>query len=647
MRFPRNGRRGSTLLTALAVTLAMILMAGQASAVRVCTYNIQDWPNDSGTKLPLLRTIMDSVDADVIVCQEFGSIQARNLFYTGVLEVIAPGEYWIMPFVNGPDTDNACFYKTAVLDSVSSDTINTDVRLTNVYGFRLDGYAASEAEFTILSTHLKAGSSSSDQSTRLDQTTDIRGYLNDYPSDSNFMVAGDFNIRASSEASYQMLIGYQVDNDGRSKDPVNSGGTWHDNWNYRALFTQATTTDWGGMDDRFDFILCSYALDDGEGLSYEDGTYWAFGNDAARINQAINDPANQVVSAAMADALAGASDHLPVILELQVPAKIDAPTTIPFGDAIVGSTATETLLVANIASAPSDDLEYTLMASTGFTAPGSIYLVGANQSLGHNITMDAGSVGTRAGIIDIDSNDMDNPIWTVNLSGTVVDHAVPSLDDTAVVLAETLDFGTHNYGEFASETLAVYNKDHTTLQALLDVYDAEIAGGEGRFSFDGGFSPATVGGAAAEYSLSFDDDGADDETLYSATLTLSTRDDADVTGGTTLDDLTVELRAYVSTGTGVPEAPTAFALGRPTPNPFLRTTSLSLSLPTSADAVVEVYDVTGRLVATLADGPLPAGESRLTWDGRDRDGREVASGIYFCRAQVGVWTGSTKVIYLR
>jgi len=650
MRFPRSSRAGTTRAAAaiaLLAILAVVAPTHQASAVRVCTYNIENWSDNSSTRLPLLRTIMDSVDADLIVCQEFQSIQARNLFYTDVLEVVAPGEYWIMPFVNGPDTDNACFYKTAVLDSISSDTINTDVRLTNVYGFRLDGYSSSDAELTILSTHLKAGSSSSDQSTRLDQTTDIRDYLNDYPANSNFMVAGDFNIRSSSEASYQMLIGFQVDNDGRSKDPINSGGTWHDNWSYRDLFTQATTSDWGGMDDRFDFILCSYALDDGEGLSYVSDTYWAFGNDAARINQAINDPPNEAVPAAMADALEGASDHLPVILELQVPPRIDAPTSVSFGDVIVGTAATETLAVSNVAPSPSDDLEYTLSAPVGFTAPGNIYLIDAGQTLEHELTMDTGSPGTQSGDLAINSNDLDVPTWSVGLSGTVLDHAQPSLEQFSSVLAETLDLGLVDPGDLKVDTLDVFNRGYSGLQALLDVYDAEIVGGEGRFSFVGGFAPESAGADPATFELAFDATGAADETLYEATLTLSTRDCPDVSGGTTLDDLTVFLRAYVQSGTDVPEAPVALNLSRAMPNPFHSETSVRLSLPEPGDATVEVYDVSGRRVATLANGPLPAGTVRLDWNGRDEGGREVASGIYFCRAQVGSWTGSTKVIHLR
>ena len=151
---------------------------------------------------------------------------------------------------------------------------------------RLDRIGRNEAEFTILSTHLKAGTSGSDEADRLAMTTVIRNYLNDYPADSNFMVAGDFNIRTASESCYQMLTGFQADNDGRSKDPISAEGYWHDNSSYRFIHTQATQLEWGGMDDRFDFILVSFALDDGDGLSYSDGTYEAFGNDGAHLNLA-------------------------------------------------------------------------------------------------------------------------------------------------------------------------------------------------------------------------------------------------------------------------------------------------------------------------------------------------------------------------
>ena len=266
----RNGFSRYVLAT-LALALMTLAAAQPAAAVRVCSYNAENWPNDYLTRAPEFSTVLAEIDPDVIVLQEVESQLSVAHFYNYVLQDYAPGEYWLMPFANGPDTDNACFYKTAVVDSIFSEQLYTDTRWTSVYRFRLDGHTSSEAEFTILSTHLKAGSSSSDEQRRLDMTIRIRDYLNDYPADSNFMVAGDFNVYTSAETAYQMLIGWQSDNDGRSKDPINTGGAWHDNYSYRYVHTQATQTAWGGMDDRFDFVLASYALDDGDGLSYVSG----------------------------------------------------------------------------------------------------------------------------------------------------------------------------------------------------------------------------------------------------------------------------------------------------------------------------------------------------------------------------------------
>ncbi len=74
---------------------------------------------------------------------------------------------------------------------------------------------------------------------------------------------------------------------------------------------------------------------------------------------------------------------------------------------------------------------------------------------------------------------------------------------------------------------------------------------------------------------------------------------------------------------------------------------LELSLPRQSSVFVSVYDVSGRLVAEIEDGILPAGTHALSWNGRTDDGGPVASGIYFVRAQVDDRTLSAKVAILR
>ena len=77
--------------------------------------------------------------------------------------------------------------------------------------------------------------------------------------------------------------------------------------------------------------------------------------------------------------------------------------------------------------------------------------------------------------------------------------------------------------------------------------------------------------------------------------------------------------------------PADFALHPAYPNPFNAEVALSFDLPQAAAVALVLYDALGRPVRHLVDGPLAAGRYRFVWDGRDQDGRVVASGIYFYR----------------
>ena len=99
----------------------------------------------------------------------------------------------------------------------------------------------------------------------------------------------------------------------------------------------------------------------------------------------------------------------------------------------------------------------------------------------------------------------------------------------------------------------------------------------------------------------------------------------------------------------VPLAPASFALATPTPNPS-RTgrTTLSFALPRPADTRLALYDVRGRLVRTLVEGPRPAGPSFADWDGRDDAGHVVAHGLYFARLSArGVGERTTRIVLVR
>jgi len=75
--------------------------------------------------------------------------------------------------------------------------------------------------------------------------------------------------------------------------------------------------------------------------------------------------------------------------------------------------------------------------------------------------------------------------------------------------------------------------------------------------------------------------------------------------------------------------PLAFSLENNYPNPFNPKTTLRFNIPGRTRVNLSIYDVSGRLVATLVDGLVNGGNHEVTWDGRDEGGRPIASGIYF------------------
>ncbi|MFQ6002794.1 MAG: FlgD immunoglobulin-like domain containing protein [Candidatus Zixiibacteriota bacterium] len=62
---------------------------------------------------------------------------------------------------------------------------------------------------------------------------------------------------------------------------------------------------------------------------------------------------------------------------------------------------------------------------------------------------------------------------------------------------------------------------------------------------------------------------------------------------------------------------------------------------------MKIYNVLGQLVRTLVNEPKESGTYEVIWDGRDDNGNEVASGIYFYRLQAGDFTEAKKMLLLR
>ena len=93
--------------------------------------------------------------------------------------------------------------------------------------------------------------------------------------------------------------------------------------------------------------------------------------------------------------------------------------------------------------------------------------------------------------------------------------------------------------------------------------------------------------------------------------------------------------------------PLEFSLSQNYPNPFNPTTTILLELPHRTNVSLSIYNVLGQHVAKLIDGPRSHGTYEVTWDGRNNDGRQVTSGVYFYRLITDNHSATKKLMLLR
>ncbi|MCK4653658.1 MAG: T9SS type A sorting domain-containing protein [Candidatus Cloacimonetes bacterium] len=65
------------------------------------------------------------------------------------------------------------------------------------------------------------------------------------------------------------------------------------------------------------------------------------------------------------------------------------------------------------------------------------------------------------------------------------------------------------------------------------------------------------------------------------------------------------------------------------PNPFNPITTISYSLPDESEVSLTIYNIKGQKVKELIKGTQPAGSYNVSWDGKDENGKDITSGIYF------------------
>ena len=97
----------------------------------------------------------------------------------------------------------------------------------------------------------------------------------------------------------------------------------------------------------------------------------------------------------------------------------------------------------------------------------------------------------------------------------------------------------------------------------------------------------------------------------------------------------------------VATGPSRFLLMPNFPNPFHSNTTIRFAVPREANVDLSIYDIAGRKVVTLLKGKVKRGFYNVVWNGRDRSGRRVKSGIYFYVLKAGGFRSSRKMVFVK
>jgi len=325
------------------------LLAQQPDVVTVMTYNLLNYRNATSyctftqnnplTKEQHLKTIVQYVQPDILVCNELGDAPTNaDFILLNSLNVSGVNYYVKAPYSNNSFSSlvNAFFYDSRKFELHSQEVITKDlsnnnlVRVIDLYRlYYKDSLLTNQSDtvfFTVVAAHLKAGTAAADASDRADAAAALMQFIQNYVNDENVLMCGDLNIYKSQEAAYQNLT--QGSNVGiRFYDPLNQPGNWGNNGSFAQLHTQSTRNtstnngcfSSGGLDDRLDHILITDEVRDNlDGMRYVPNTYHALGNDGLHFNKAITDDTNNSVPATVLNAIYGLSDHLPVIAEFEI-----------------------------------------------------------------------------------------------------------------------------------------------------------------------------------------------------------------------------------------------------------------------------------------------------------------------------------------
>jgi len=95
------------------------------------------------------------------------------------------------------------------------------------------------------------------------------------------------------------------------------------------------------------------------------------------------------------------------------------------------------------------------------------------------------------------------------------------------------------------------------------------------------------------------------------------------------------------------QGPLVTHLYSPFPTPAVRSVTIRYTLDAQRQTLLQVHDLTGRVVRTLCASSMKRGAYSITWDSRDHLGRSLSNGVYFCRFSAGDYNATEKLVLQR
>lgn len=312
---PIVSMKHSLLVAILSLIVVSPLISQSNDTLRVCYYNLTSVSEGTDTvQFVAIRSVLEAIGPRLLVVENIND--ATELAHFN--EFVASH----LPDLGGViastgNTTNAAVYFDSTLLTLRPElthNVTTGGRpmlatsfLVRSTGDTLDCFAAV----------LPSEPDSIGAALRSEQASTIRRSL-DSSTGHVRIGAGSFNLTGADEEAYFWLTFVGIVASGELYDPTERTGLWHYNPDAAAIHTSLSriiiTQDSirGGLASRSDYVLLATTRN----VSVLPGTYTTFGNDGLHYRASVDNPPNNAVPPAIAEALRLASDHLPVYVDL-------------------------------------------------------------------------------------------------------------------------------------------------------------------------------------------------------------------------------------------------------------------------------------------------------------------------------------------